>query len=187
MKFFIDPESKKIFAYDDDAESFIDAAIDGGLIDCGRLPVPGETWDLSNGKWVVDSANVAELLAAARLVQSLAIDTACSLAIMGGFSSTALGAPHIYPTKLTDQQNLSSSVLASMYPNLPANWVTPFWCKDSSGLWSWSDHTASQIQEVGSDMKAAILACMSKNATLQAKILAAVDVNAVYAISWSQS
>jgi hypothetical protein len=130
--------------------------------------------------------NPTSSLAGAQASQILEVSAACQVSIVSGFSSNALGASHAYPSKLTDQQNLTASVLASMYPGLTANWITPFWCKDGDGNWAWVDHTVSQIQQVGSDGKVAILACMDKNAALQAQILAATDIDAVLAIKWSQ-
>jgi hypothetical protein len=120
----------------------------------------------------------------AQAAQAALISDACANAIFAGFSSNALGTAHTYPAKATDQQNLASSVLASLMPNLPSTWTTPFWCADSSGNWSWATHTAAQIQQVGQDGKAAILTCMSKNQQLQDQIAAATTVSAVQQITW---
>lgn len=145
----------------------------------------------SGGKWSLNNVaapvvpTAAQLLAQAQQVQSAVVNAACATAITEGFTSSALGAPHMYPAKQTDQQNLSASVLASMYPNLPAGWTTPFWCADANGVWAWINHTAVQIQQAGGDGKAAILGCMSKNAALQAQITAATDVPSVQKINWS--
>ncbi|MEW9586350.1 hypothetical protein ABQJ48_33510 [Paraburkholderia sp. DGU8] len=46
-------------------------------------------------------------------------------------------------------------------------------------------HTAAQIQQVGMDGKAAILACLTKNQQLGTQIDAATTVEAVQAITWS--
>ncbi|MEO6920520.1 MAG: hypothetical protein ABI171_16180 [Collimonas sp.] len=141
----------------------------------------------SSGEMTVTAApapGADQLLAQAQQVQVALINSACAAAITAGFISSALGTPHTYPAKQTDQQNLSASVLASIYPNLPANWMTPFWCEDANGVWAWVSHTASQIQQAGSDAKMAILTNMSKNATLQAQIMTAVDVVSVQKINW---
>lgn len=108
----------------------------------------------------------------------------CQADIFAGFESSALGAPYTYPAKTTDQANLSASVLSSLLPNLPANWVTPFWCADASGVWAFVPHTAAQIQQVGVDAKNAILAAMQKNATLAAQVTQATTVADVIAIVW---
>jgi hypothetical protein len=63
-------------------------------------------------------------------------------------------------------------------------WSTPFWCEDPSGNWNWINHTSAQIQQVGKDAKAAILANMAKNGQLAAQVMAATTVTAVQAITW---
>ncbi|MEW9586237.1 hypothetical protein [Paraburkholderia sp. DGU8] len=121
----------------------------------------------------------------AKASQTALVSAACQAAIVAGFTSSALGAPHTYPAKPTDQQNLNASVVASILPGVAAGWTTPFWCADGSGTWAYVMHTAAQIQQVGQDGKAAILACLTKNQQLAAQIDAATTVEAVHAIVWS--
>lgn len=125
-----------------------------------------------------------QLLEKSQAAQIAAIDAACAAAIVAGFASSALGSPHTYPAKFTDQMNLSASVFASLMPGLPAGWTTPFWCADASGAWSYAEHAAAQIQQVGQDGKAAVLAALTKKATLAAEVEAATTVEAVQAIAW---
>lgn len=99
----------------------------------------------------------------------------CQDAIYAGFVSSALGAPHTYPAKDRDQNNLNASVTASLLPGLPADWVTPFPCMDVNGMWAHAPHTAAQIQQVGLDAKAAIVACILKNQALVQQIMAVQD------------
>jgi predicted NAD/FAD-dependent oxidoreductase len=128
----------------------------------------------------------AELLAAAQTAKVAELSAACKAEIYAGFTSDALGSAYSYPAKDTDQQNLSGSVLASLLPSAAgSNWATPFWCADASGAWDFRAHTASQIQQVGQDGKAAILAAMARNQSLAAKVLAATTVGAVSAITWN--
>jgi len=108
----------------------------------------------------------------------------CQADIYSGFHSSALGADYLYPAKATDQQNLASSVLASLLPAQPDDWTTPFWCADADGEWAFRPHTAAQIQQVGKDGKARILACMAQNVALAAQVQAATTVAAVQAIAW---
>lgn len=117
--------------------------------------------------------------------QVAALSLSCQSQIYAGFQSLALGSMHTYPAKDKDQANLAASVLASLYPNLPANWTTPFWCMDSAGAWSLVPHTAAQIQQVGQDGKAAILTAITKNATLAAQVMAATSMSTVKAIVWA--
>lgn len=112
-----------------------------------------------------------------------ALSISCKAAIVAGFDSSALGSVHHYPSKDTDQMNLSSSVLASILPGNPADWTTPFWCADGD-TWAFVPHTATQIQQVGRDAKAAILTLMAKNAQLAAQAMAATDPAELDAIAW---
>ena len=117
--------------------------------------------------------------------QVAALDQACDAAIQGGFVSDALGAPHTYPSKMTDQQNLASSVLASLFPNLPSTWNTPFWCADANGAWNMRAHTAAQIQQVGQDGKLWIEKCIYQKVTLETQLAQAGTPEAAAAINWA--
>lgn len=111
---------------------------------------------------------------------------ACGTQAVGGFSSSALGAPYLYPSAQTDQDNLAASVLASLLPAGQApGWTTPFMCCDSKGVWARRPHMAAQIQQVGLDGKAFVLGCLTKLDTLRAQIGAATTVDQVDAIVWT--
>jgi hypothetical protein len=123
-------------------------------------------------------------LVAAQASQTAILSAACQDAIVAGFTSSALGAAYIYPAKPTDQQNLNASVVASILPGVAGGWSTPFWCADSTGVWAYEMHTAAQIQKVGVDGKAAILACLTKNQQLASQVAAATTIAAVQSIVW---
>lgn len=110
----------------------------------------------------------------------------CDNAIVGGFISNALGGAYTYPSKVVDQNNLAANVLSSMYPNLATTWTTPQLCADTNGVWAYKAHSVQAIQQVGTDGKSAIMACLIKNATLQAQITAASTLAALNAIIWSK-
>lgn len=74
-----------------------------------------------------------------------------------------------------------------MYPNLPAGWKTLFWCADEAGVWAMRPHTATQIQQVGAEGKAAIVAAIQKKAELEAEVMAAATIEAVQAITWEHA
>ncbi len=112
------------------------------------------------------------------------LSAACRQAITAGFESTALGHPHLYPSKETDQLNLAGSVTDSLLADLPADWVSPFWCADSTGEWAMRPHTATQIQQVGREAKARILSLMQHNAALAEQVQMAPDKAAVDQIVW---
>lgn len=121
---------------------------------------------------------------AQRAHKAAAISSRCNDAILAGFVSSALGQPHSYPTKPNDQANLTGSVVRSFYPNVDADWRTPFWCADETGAWAFRPHTAAQIQQVGEDAVTARLTCMGINEKLQAQIIAAETPADLADINW---
>ncbi|WP_175947648.1 hypothetical protein [Burkholderia pyrrocinia] len=172
----------------------VDSPVPAGVTN--MVEITQEQWQTcinQPGQWYVASGALAQVppptavqqLAAAQAAQIAILDAACAKAITAGFTSTALGAAHTYPAQIADQQNLSASVLASLMPNLPSGWATPFWCADSTGTWTYANHTAAQIQQAGQDGKAAIIAAIEKKAGLVAQVNAATTVAAVQAIVWS--
>jgi hypothetical protein len=143
-------------------------------------------WFISGGALTaVPAATDAELLEDAQATQVAVLSAACAAAIVSGFTSSALGAVHTYPSKVTDQQNLNASVTASLLPDIGTDWVTQFWCADATGAWAWTTHTAAQIQQVGKDGMSAVLALQDKNAQLAAEVIAATTVAAVQAVVWA--
>lgn len=114
------------------------------------------------------------------------ISSRCADTILAGFVSSALGQPHSYPAKPNDQANLTGSVVRSFYPNVDADWRTPFWCADAAGTWAYRPHSAPQIQQVGDDAVVARLTHMGVNEQLQAQIAAAVTPSELAAINWPE-
>lgn len=120
-----------------------------------------------------------------KALKSSELDRACAEQILAGFTSMALGAAFHYPSNLTDQANLTASVLDALVNASDSGWHTPFWCvQEGLDTWSWRSHTGPQIIQVGQDGKAAILATQGKNQTLQAALAAASDADQVAAITW---
>lgn len=112
------------------------------------------------------------------------LDQACAEQIMGGFASSALGVAHQYPSKPTDQANLTASVTAALVNQSVSGWETPFWCQSEGGNWDWVVHTADQIKQVGADCMAAVLAAQLKNKTLHTQLLAATTADEIAGINW---
>jgi hypothetical protein len=174
----------------------VQSCLPDGYTMVAQAPTPAAPWyqspvegtpALVNGVWTqswVPTTNYTTV-AAAQAANVMQLSSACAAAIVSGFTSSALGSAYTYPSKATDQANLSASVLASLLPNLPAEWTTPFWCADSNGNWAFVNHTAAQIQQVGQDGKAAILALQAQNATLAAQVNAAATIDAALAVTWS--
>lgn len=121
-----------------------------------------------------------------KAAQVMMINRACEAAIIDGFESSALGAPHTYPCKLTDQANLQASVSVSREPGLPAEWRAPFWCQDTAGQWSYQLHTAEQIRQVGMDGYSATLAKLQRKGMLETQIAAATSAEGVKAVGWEE-
>lgn len=109
------------------------------------------------------------------------ISTACASALTTGFPSSALGTAHIYPSQDDDQRNLQSAVSAAVAA--PSNWRTPIWCA-SNDAWSFTAHTAAQVQQVNVDWLAHRVAAQQKYADLIARINAATSIAEVQAIDW---
>lgn len=109
---------------------------------------------------------------------------ACAAAITGGFASSALGTPHIYPSGRNDQANLVAAVTASLPPGLAEEWSTPFWCADAAGAWAFRPHTAPQIQQAGADARGIIVAAQARLGALIAAVQAASTHNQVAAVAW---
>ena len=109
------------------------------------------------------------------------ISTACASALTTGFPSSALGTAHIYPSQDDDQRNLQSAVSAAVAA--PSNWTTPIWCA-SNDAWSFTAHTAAQVQQVNADWLAHRVAAQQKYADLIARINAATNIAEVQAIDW---
>lgn len=137
-------------------------------------------WVFSDNQLVAPTPTLTRAQAA----QMVLLRAACAAQITGGASSSALGSPHTYPTTANDQANMIASVTASLLPGLGGAWSTPFWCEDQSGNWAMQEHSAAQIQQAGSDIKAAIVAAQTKLRTLTAEIQAASTIAAVQAITW---
>lgn len=133
------------------------------------------------GEIVADKSDTLECARTRKVVE---MSQSCADAILAGFVSSALGSAYTYPAKANDQANLLGSVLRSTYPNIAADWSTPFWCADTAGAWAFRMHTAAQIQQVGEDAMLARLTCMGTNEQLAGQIAAAETIEDVAAIVW---
>lgn len=141
-------------------------------------------WGYSDGEFFPPTATDISL-SDAKAARIALLTSSCAAAIVGGYKSSALGNRHLYPSGMTDQINMMGSVTESLLPNLPANWHTPFWCKDEAGSWGFRSHNASEIQAAGSDGKAHVVACQATLAQLSEDVLTSTSVDEVNAISWS--
>ncbi|WP_261513125.1 DUF4376 domain-containing protein [Burkholderia multivorans] len=143
---------------------------------------PGYT--VANGALVEPKPpSAAQQLASAQAVQIAVVNAACQAVIVAGFTSSALGDAHTYPSTDTDQRNLLSAATASQGQS--SSWTTALWCASGSLLaWAFTSHTAAQVQQVSADFLAFRIAAQQKYADLATKINAATSVSDVQAITW---
>lgn len=137
--------------------------------------------DLAGGTVIIDNGDTILGTQQRKIAE---LSESCRYQIVSGFNSSALGTLYKYPAKPLDQSNLTGSVLASLLPNNPTNWTTPFWCVDINNVWAFRNHTASQIQLVGQDSKTMLLQALGKNQTLATQVMAAATIAQVAAIIW---
>lgn len=178
------------------------ASLHDTLISLFPHAVPYTSWDLRNdgkgdyiAEWnlpepqptleALSAAGTLAALEAKRQEKLATLEASCASEIQSGFNSKALGSSHRYPAKTTDQSNLQASILASLLPNLPADWTTPFWCRDPAGTWAYRPHTAAQIQRVGTDGKDAVNACIAQKILLEQQVAKAKTLAEVEAITWT--
>lgn len=112
----------------------------------------------------------------ARATKTAEINAACAAAIVGGFTSAALGAPHTYDSALEDQLNLIGAVSLGI--------DLPYRCADAAGIKAFRLHTAAQLKQVAADGAVVKLSALEKAATLKAQVQAAADAAAVEAVAW---
>ena len=153
------------------------------LKECAAQVEPG--WLLKGNKFEAPVV-VAPTLDVVKAAHVETLRATCEATITGGFSSSALGDAHIYPSDIKAQINLMGSVTDSIMPDLPANWITPFWVCDAAGVWAWKMHNAGQIQQAGRDGKAHVVRCQTLLAELTATVLAAATAEAVASIVWPE-
>ncbi|RFB91756.1 hypothetical protein B5K08_15770 [Rhizobium leguminosarum bv. trifolii] len=155
--------------------------IAGAYFEDGKLFVPNE---IASQISTTLHDLPAIVLASAKSKAIAILTDACAAAIVSGYTSSALGSEHQYPSKVTDQINMMGSVTDSLLPEQPADWSTPFWCADETGAWAFRLHTATQIQAAGVAGKAHILQCQTILGQLSAQVMAAASAEAVEAIVW---
>lgn len=160
----------KVFGYDPtDQQHLIDAAVYAG-------------WADVTGNWPP-----APTLAQVQAMQIATLRAACDAEMIGGFTSTALGSPHHYPSQPLDQSNLIGAATTAGFA--PAGWAVNFWCADASGVWSNPAHDVAQIQQALLDGTAARETISGKLKTLTGQVMAVTDttatgIAAVQAVVW---
>lgn len=125
---------------------------------------------------------------AAKRIKKLELNSKCRESIASSFTSQALGAIHTYPSQegnsYFDQTNLNNAAIVANLPGLPNTWAAPLWCKDQNDSWIFSEHTASQINQVISDFLNQKNMNRSYLMSLIQSIENASDVEVVNSINW---
>lgn len=109
----------------------------------------------------------------------LFINTSCETAIVGGFTSSALGYEHIYPSQRDDQLNLQGLIIDGENDF--------FKCKvteDETAVWELKPHTIDQLVMVGKALKSHVKTNTARAYELKAQINAATTVEELDGIVW---
>ncbi|WP_231409616.1 hypothetical protein [Ralstonia solanacearum] len=135
----------------------------------------------------VESGNTAAPLPSETLAQVVAaqiasISAACEAAIVSGFTSSALGSVHTYPSTETDQRNLLGSAFAAQ--GRDSGWASPLWCTTDAGQWAFLPHSAAQVQQVNADWVDFRDVLRRKYANLIDQVNAATSISEVGGITW---
>jgi hypothetical protein len=64
-------------------------------------------------------------------------------------------------------------------------WTTKFWCANAAGDWAFTPHTAAEMRQVGLDGLSSVSSMLEQNSALQLQVLAAITVEAVQSIAWT--
>jgi hypothetical protein len=104
------------------------------------------------------------------------LDAAYAQATQAGFTSSALGSPHVYPSTQEAQFDLVGTVILGV--------DSPFACVDGEGVKAARLHTAAQIQQVFQDGAAYKLGLYTRLQQRLAAVEAAETVSEVIAVEW---
>ncbi len=130
-------------------------------------------WDSATSAVVDAVIPLSEIQA----VKIATLTAACAAAIIGGYSSSALGSAYTYASQLTDQANLVQTAASSAGGNL--------WCKNSASVWSFMAHSQAQAQAVLADFVTFRNKQQQRLVTLTSQVSAATTSTAVQAIIWA--
>lgn len=150
---------------------YVEVFDDAWLMSKPPRPSPLHDWDTVAKAWHAD-------LDRARAERTIAINTDCRAAIIGGFTSSALGTPHVYDSEETDQINIVGAALAGV--------DQPYKCLDpSTDVKSFHLHTAAQLQQLLADGAARKYRCIAQANLLKAQVQAAQTYEELQTIVWS--
>jgi len=156
MKYFVNNKTGDVSGYDSVTQIKLIKALDVKLYtEIINLPSQHEAWDPASKAFVFDVVKAVT-------VQKSIINDACAAMLVSGFTSSALGAAHIYDSKMEDQLNLMGAASAAI--------AMPYTCIDAAGVKAEVTHTASQIKKVFDDGLAFKSTQLSKARTLKTQL-----------------
>ncbi|NDY41239.1 DUF4376 domain-containing protein [Dissulfurirhabdus thermomarina] len=144
-----------------------------------------QRWHVQAGALVPDPGPSLEEVRTAKRIE---MQAACKAACEAGWTSSALGSPHLYGTRLwPDQHNLAAVALDAVYAKQTGDttWTTNYWATPSGASEPQRlSHTADQILQVAREVKAMVAGNQDKLAQRYAEIDAATTVAEVQAVVW---
>jgi hypothetical protein len=130
-------------------------------------------YTVANGALVAPSANAVLVTAQATKVATLS--QACRATITNGFTSSALGSLHAYPSTPTDQQNLTDALMSAE--------TNALWC-EAAGVWSLVAHTVTQAVQVHTDWLTFRVAQQTRLVTITGQVNTTTTIEGVAAFGW---
>lgn len=152
----------------------IGVALDGQFVPVPDALRASGVFNPQTGAWGVD-------LAAAKTRQTAAINAACRAAIVGGFTSAALGTPHVYDSEETDQANLTGQRQRAAITGQ----AQLYKCQDvATGVKDWRLHAPEQLDQVFLDGAAFKETQLVKATLLKQQIAQAQTLEEILAVVW---
>ena len=110
----------------------------------------------------------------------------CLHTILGGFASSALGAPHRYGSSDTDQTNIGRALRASLTRSKDPAWTARVPCRaEGEDEDVFRPHNAAQIHTLECDLHDWIEAARLKRDDFNRRIATAETADAVQAVTWA--
>lgn len=167
--------------YDDTVHQFtlgLTYIKDGQVKERAAKPSVNHVWNNGSESWEVDIAKLK-----AEKVEE--IKKACQNQIVGGFVSNAVGTEHKYPSEQIDQLNLSATVQRARLGADVSSELFYFLCQNmTTGEWGYVEHTAAQIEQVGTDAYNFILSARMKYSQLSSLIQSLETEAELNSITW---
>ena len=144
-------------------------------------------WPKGDKNFSVRPVSAEEKLNKAKPQKLAEIKARCANDISSGFISDALGKDYRYPTGETDKENVANAFLHALESKQSGDdeWKTEQWCFDPDDeVWSFKEHNADQMIQVGKDMNTFIQGIRKHYADLVVQIDDATTEAQVLAIQW---